>query len=302
MKKCIVFCFCFAALALFSTCNKDQDGVYNPSKKIHKIYYLKEDVQELQEVWNWNGNMLSSIDYYSEGVIYYTNSFYYDNDRLTTIRNEISYATFNYDGDKIDSIEIFRNGEEYPSTIYSFEYKGNKLSTLKIILKENLISPTKNNLVNPLKYILPQFCNDIEKVVVKCMNETKGKDQTETITLNLTWSGGNITRVKTSVVEGSYTMQEETNAPPCSTSYTYDNKENPVKGFLGVLYTGSVTDNFHCNKNNVLTSITLEGIYTYTVTNSYEYEGNYPVKKNSIVHSSSQYVDDYSETIIYEYE
>ncbi|MCR4856737.1 MAG: hypothetical protein K5890_00855 [Bacteroidales bacterium] len=294
MKKCIVFCFCFAALALFSTCTKDQDGVYNPSKKIHKIYYLKEDVQELQEVWNWNGNLLSSIDYYLDGVVYYTNSFYYDNDRLTTIQNETSYATFNYDGDKIDGIKIFRNGVEDPSTIYSFEYKGNKLSTLKIILKENLISPDKKNLVNPLKYILPQFCNDIEKVVVKCMDETTGKYQTETITLNLTWSGGNITQVKTSVVEGSYTMQEETKC-------TYDNKENPVKGFLGV-YTGGVADNFHCNKNNVLTSNTLEGIYTYTVTNSYEYESNYPVKKNSIVHSSSQYVDDYSETIIYEYE
>lgn len=294
MKKCIVFCFCFAALALFSTCNKDQDGVYNPSKKIHKIYYLKEDVQELQEVWNWNGNLLSSIDYYLDGVVYYTNSFYYDNDRLTTIQNETSYATFNYDGDKIDGIKIFWNGVEDPSTIYSFEYKGNKLSTLKIILKENLISPTKKNLVNPLKYILPQFCNDIEKVVVKCMDETKGKYQTETITLNLTWSGGNITQVETSVVEGSYTMQEKTKC-------TYDNKENPVKGFLGV-YTGGVADNFHCNKNNVLTSNTLDGIYTYTVTNSYEYEGNYPVKKNSIVQSSSQYVDDYSETIIYEYE
>lgn len=54
MKKSIVFCLCMAVVALFSACNRDQgeDGVFNPSKKLQKIYLVGNGVQNLQQVWN----------------------------------------------------------------------------------------------------------------------------------------------------------------------------------------------------------------------------------------------------------
>ena len=64
MKKNIVFCLCVAVIALFSACNKDPEGIYNPSKKIQKVYTIEDGAQLLSELWHWDGDLLKSYDKY----------------------------------------------------------------------------------------------------------------------------------------------------------------------------------------------------------------------------------------------
>jgi len=97
MKKSIIFCICIAVIAMFSACNKDQEGVYNPSKKIQKIYSVNDNgVKELEEVWNWNGKLLVAIvdvDDNSESTFLYDKK-----QRLTSIDTKDSHSEFTYDG------------------------------------------------------------------------------------------------------------------------------------------------------------------------------------------------------------
>ena len=81
MKKSIIFCFCVALVALFISCDK-KEGVYNPSKKIQKIYTVEDGDKELSEVWHWDGKVLTSIDYIDD-MYATTATFSYDkNNRM----------------------------------------------------------------------------------------------------------------------------------------------------------------------------------------------------------------------------
>ena len=62
-------------MIVFSSCKKeDIDGVYDPKKKIDRIY--KENLngeKYLVELWNWDKKQLKSIDQYdSDGKVYNT--------------------------------------------------------------------------------------------------------------------------------------------------------------------------------------------------------------------------------------
>ena len=269
MKKNIIFCLCVTIIALFASCNKDPDGVYNPAKKIHKIYEVNDVYGTyVSEVWNWNGNQLASINRYDHrGDLYATNTYQYDGDRLITIRNISSYATLNYKENKIDCINVYLTGKNAPIAVYSFQYKGNKLSHLLTIVDDNQFSLLdKKSLVNPLKFILPEVCASVEKLIEKSENESKGE---VTITMDFTWTGKNITSVETNMVSDHSASSDVTKC-------TFDHKQNPVEGFLGSLF-GS--GNLYCNQNNLLSATTTSfGTPFLTTTYDYEYEGNYPVK------------------------
>lgn len=268
MKKSIIFCLCVTIVTLFASCNKDNDGIFNPAKKIHKIFEVNEVYGTyVSEVWNWNGNQLSSINKYNHrGDLYATTTYHYDGDRLITVRNESSYATFNYKGNKIDYINVYFAGDDYLKTVYTFQYKGNKLSHLNIDNKFTISLTDKKSLVNPLKFILPEVYASVEKLIEKSANESKGA---ESITMDFTWTGKNITSVVTNMFSDHYASSEVTEC-------TFDHKQNPVEGFLGSI---SGSGNLYCNQNNLLSATTTSfGTPFSTTTYDYEYEGNYPVK------------------------
>lgn len=293
MRKSIIFCLCVTVIAFFASCNRDPDGVYNPAKKIHKIYEVNDVYGTyVSEVWNWNGNLLSSINIYDQrGDLYATHTYQYDGDRLITIRNQSSYtyATLNYKEDKIDYINVYYTGDDDPITVYSFQYKGNKLSHLTIDNK--FIMLDKKSLVNPLKVILPDVYASVENLIEKSANESKGG---ETITMDFTWTGKNITSVVTKAVSDHSATLDVTEC-------TFDHKRNPVGGFIGSIF-GS--DNLYCNQNNLLSATTTSfGTPFSTTTYDYEYEDNYPVK----ITKTTTYQDPYEGVIpdvvtyIYEY-
>lgn len=292
MKKSVIFCLCVAIFALFASCNKNPDGVYNPAKKIKKIY-VDDGVYGtyVSDVWNWNGNQLSSINRYDQrGDLYATNTYHYDGDRLIKVRNESSYATFNYKGNKIDYINVYYTGDDDPITVYTFQYKGNKLSHLNIDNKFTISLTDKKSLVNPLKFILPEVYASVEKLIEKSANESKGA---ESITMDFTWTGKNITSVKTNTASENYASSEVTEC-------TFDNKRNPVEGFLGSMF-GS--GNLYCNHNNLLSATTTSfGTPFSTTTYDYEYEDNYPVKMTVTTTYEDLYAGDIPNvTYIYEY-
>ncbi len=293
MKKSIIFSLCMAVVVMFTACNKDQDGVYNPAKKIQKIYSVNDGAQVLSEAWNWNGNLLTSIDLYEDGVLSTTTDFEYDGNRLVTLRSGYSYATFNYNGKKIDYVNVYYTGYADPLAVYYFEYNGKKLSQIKMVVDySGLID--KKSLVNPLKYVLPASCAVVESMVAQHVCDAK--EATETMTLKLTWTGNNVTTVE-ATEESSFFGQTE--SVTSLTQCTFDNKENPIKGLISSLFAVTDVENLYCNKNNMLTTTTSQGGVVYSsTTNVYEYDGNFPTKVTSTTTGEG---DAFVSTCIYEY-
>ena len=60
MKKILTILAIACVAFIFAGCQKD--GVYNPSKKISKIYYTSTSGNKsLQEIWTWNGKLLDKF-------------------------------------------------------------------------------------------------------------------------------------------------------------------------------------------------------------------------------------------------
>lgn len=292
MKKNIVFCLCIAVIAMFSACNKTPDGVYNPSKKIQKIYTVDNGTQTLKEVWNWNGDLLKSIDQYFDGVPT-TVTFSYDNlNRLIAIDDFGSHGVCIYDDNEIDEIIFTTDGVEMGR--YEFEHKGKKISQIKIKfdLGWDDIDWDKAGMIKSLRYLFPEICPAVESAVKKCAKEAKGEE----VIMNLNWSGSNVKTIDVSYA-GFLGMVTE------KVEITYDNKINPTCGLLAQLGTDAVS-NLYLNKNNPLTIITsANGSVFDKQTYTYEYEGNYPVKvtRSDIENEGTLYEEREITTTIYEY-
>ncbi|MBR4135745.1 MAG: hypothetical protein IKU03_04980 [Bacteroidales bacterium] len=267
MKKSIILCLCIAVIALFSACNKDHEGVYNPSKKIQKIYEVEDGLQALSAVWNWDGDLLTSIDEYS-GMDFFTTTFTYDNkNRLIAMDNAASHSECFYDGNKIQKIVVTANGVEVGS--YEFEHKGSKISLIKMNFDLGLddFDWKKAAIVNPLHFIIPEVCPTVKSAMEKCSKDAKGEE----ITMAMSWNGNNVKTIEVSYTGFIGTVTE-------TVDLTYDNKINPTYGQLAQMSTNAVA-NLFVNKNNPLTITTRISGYEYDKqTFTYEYQDNYPVK------------------------
>ena len=273
MKKSIVFCLCMAVIALFSAC-KDPDGVYNPSKKIQKVFTINEDGEKvLAETWRWDGDVLTSIDYYDyDGTIALTNRFSYDSkNRLIALDGGGAHSEYIYDGNKIDKIVMSADGSE--AATYEFEHKGNKISEIDIDIDlfddwdDDDFGWDKKDIVFPLRFMMPEICPTVETAVKKCSKDSKG-DQ---VKIMLKWGGNNVKSMDVSFNIMGMNVTE-------MVEFTYDNKNNPMYGSLAAM-SSSAVENLFLNKNNPLTvKMSYLGQILGTADYTYDYEGNYPVK------------------------
>lgn len=302
MKKSFIFCLCMVAVVMFTACNKESDGVYKPAKKIHKIYSVENGQKELLEVWNWSGDLLNSIDEYYNGQVESTTRFDYLDDLLISMTIGRTSAYFNYSGKHVTYIQVTYltpSMESIPVADYYFEYGllGTKLSQIKMVLYEDAMdykSVDSKSILTPLKYVLPQSCVEVQNIAEKHLREAKGIG-TVTLTMNMTWTGKNVTSVETteemSILESPITVL---------TQCTFDKQKNPIKYFLGSLLGSSDVDNLYCNENNMLTSSSsMEGTVYNSTKSEYEYEDKYPVKVTTTTTDGegTVFVDSY----IYEY-
>ena len=116
--------------------------------------------------------------------------------------------------------------------------------------------------------------------------------------MQFTWTGNNVTSI---ILIEENTFGDATNTVTSFNQCTFDNKENPVKGFIAALFGVTNAENLYCNKNNILTiTTTQDGIVYNTTENVYEYEDNYPVKVVS-TSTDNLYNEVVVNTTIYEY-
>jgi len=285
MKKNFIFCLCVAVIALFTSCEK-KEGVYNPSKQIQKIYTIDDGEKELEEVWHWDGKVLTSIDYV-DGMNSTTATFSYDKQkRMVAMDAGGAHTEFIYDGKYIKKIEITYEGVVVSTT--EIEHKNGKISEMRltdVFMDDDVWD--KMLIVNPMRFVIPEAFPVVEKTMKKCA-KAKGNDQ---IIVKLNWKGDNANSMEITSTLWGETMTE-------LVELTFDNKNNPMYGLFSSMNSDVVT-NLFVNKNNALTmNYNLMGEEVAKVNYTYEYEDNYPTK----ITMTSFYGDEVdTETYIYEY-
>lgn len=281
-----MFIACIAML--FSACHKD--GVYNPSKKISKIYYSENGYKNLGEVWSWNkNNTLDKIDYYSDGRIAYTHNFSYEKKRLIRMNNYASNESveYKYDNKGLKEANYYRGGTLIDT--YTFTHQNGKIT--KIIetwLGNNYYDKGNDRFdMNPLQFILPdEIATSAFEASKKIKKNSKG---TSTYEYALTWEKNNITKMVYTSYEGGYTYSYEAQ---------YDKKKNPFYGaYLNIYFEENVPYQSKNNITQIAYTETYEGqTYRYEYTYEYNYDGQWPVSKRQVNTEGDSYLTEYEYT------
>ena len=319
MKKTALFAAA-AALLIFGACQKD--GKYNPKEKISIVseeycsvssYFSGEEwvtdssitPKHVSEQWTWDGKKLSQIayigyDYDDQGNMVPDGQdlvkFNYDGSQMTEITTSYGERmTFTYDGKKLQKAELY-DGTATPYMTYEFEHDGKKISSMTVTMA-GVYYDKKGARVGRLEHLLlgniiPQT-KSTDKFV--CQMHAKAAKSTESVKMDLTWDGDNVSKITAVTPYGNATM-----------TLTYDDKNNPFKNFgpMFGFYGETETGVEFCNKNNITKMVISdfeggsdEENYTYT------YDGQWPVSCTNMY----SYEDEYSRgtnsrTVYYEYE
>ncbi|MCQ2272446.1 MAG: hypothetical protein MJZ72_06645 [Bacteroidales bacterium] len=272
MKKILTILAIASVAFIFAGCQKD--GVYNPSKKISKIYYTSTSgVKSLEQIWTWNGKLLDKIDYYDGGSIYKTYNFTYDGKRLTRMSNYANnrYIEYKYDGSHLSEANVFSSGSlEY---IYKFTYKSGKLESMTCTSTGK--GSNEKMEINPLTFVFgAEISQSIERAqkIYAAKNNAKG---TYMENYKFTWKNGEVSQCVISYQGDGY-YEEHT------IKYTYDKKKNPFIGALIEFYPENNIGSL-C-KHNITkidhTYMVNGAMQTESITYDYSYDkSNYPISK-----------------------
>lgn len=306
MKKHNIFAIVLSAmfLASMASCTPDEtpvipdtptpdtpvtptngDGFYDPGKKIHCIYMASTFINKyLSQVWNWNDNTLDIIDHFNtSGGNIYTENFTYDDKRLIRVddfRNS-RYITYEYDGEYLKIADSYSKDKLNRSIAYT--YDEGKLSQMEITYYDYDKSEKQGDFIVLTTPFNAEVCASMEKFADKVVAD-KG---IQIITVQCTWDGHNITRVRCSYEDQVilYMM-------------TYDAKKNPFKGFLNINNDGNNSEDVvgFYSKNNVVT-VMVYGDEMTILNYTYVYDNdNYPT-----IVTYSEEDSDHSVSIFYEY-
>jgi len=241
----------------------DLMGVYNPGKKIKKVYKSSTYQEKyLSEVWNWDGDLLESISHYdSEGNLLYSEQCIYENNRIIrveTYSNPAAVTTYGYEGNNLKIAQYYyTNGG--PSGSYTFAYQNSKIN--EIIYEGD---PKKS---------------------------TMEKLETTTMVFQFTWSGENVTSLLLKDSDGNELSKQ---------SFLYDEKNNPKRGFLNSGIFLGVADDYHFyfSMNNVTRADYMDLDSNRFTIYDYQYDDDgYPIKITEKMYGGS---DD--EVTYFEYE
>ena len=293
MKQTVLFLSLLTIVLSISSCKKeDIDGVYNPKKKIDRIYKEKSKGEKyLVEAWNWDKKQLKSIDQYdSDGNIYNTETYSYnENGQIESVsgsRNDwISY--YHYKDDALDYVETYfanlniqnKIGDVIDSleNILAFRvdcfYDEDCLS--KIEFTEFALFDNRGKITdvsfNPLRFILSERTFETVKTVMKKTSERSSSKEDKVTVLEFEWEGENI-KAQKSYTKGNATIEY-------TETYKYDDKINPYYNLYDS-WAASIYKKF-TNKNNLTYSSykwendSLSG----ECHHQYEYKGDYPIKR-----------------------
>lgn len=300
MKKNISLLFfaCFAMLLV--SCHKD--GVYNPKKKISKIFvtqtshyhseYGDNDYnsgRQLREVWTWGKKTLDRIDHYYDNKLSYTQYFSYDKNRLVRVSSDDMYCTYKYDGKFLQQVDVYEDNVLVRT--YKVTHQKGKWSKIEETwYDDDYMKAGKGDRLMPLRFVLSdEICKSIKESGKKHYAK-HGSKGTGSATITLTWEKKNVSRMVVSVSDGdTYTY-----------TYKYDNKKNPYCGFLGEM--GEYYGTAMLSENNVIQEDeqSEDGYYSYFY--DYTYDGNWPSSLRSSYSHTYEYGSYSSGSSLVEYE
>ena len=240
-------------VAFMASCTKE--GIYNPEKKIQRVY--NDDtytIKYLSQIWNWDGKLLKSIYHYSSsGDLSYTEAFTYEGGRLIRVNDyrHLEYATYDYDGSVLKTYNYYKNNQL--SSTLNFTYDGRKVSQVVYTVFGD--KEAEKHLTAPL----PAAIRERMDVLAAKADATKGL---RVITYQFTWTNGNLTGIVGTAGDEKVTF-----------TLTYDNKENPFKGYLNL-------------------DGTKDPVYFYSKNNVTQFKENYLNGDNDIYNFSYQYDSD----------
>ena len=315
MKKITLLVAVFTLVLLFVSCNKE--GLYNPKKKIEKIYSSMEYKSEfynngswnvdhdfiypkyLAETWNWEGNRLRSISYYTwQGILYDVETFEYAGLRLSAISwGSGERFVINYKQGAISSIEGFDGTEK--TVHYEFTHKNGKIRNIKIWDYANKKESSPMRSTNTLRFFIPSADTKSLAAMMTGMQERMNEKLISTYDIDLEWNGKNVSKLTYQL--GDHSISYE---------YSYDNNENPFYGLFesdemreGLIRSASFGE-WILSKNNVIsTTHTSSATNTSSVlTFDFTYEGRYPTMRSYYdFYTSDNIRITNSEVLYYEY-
>ena len=278
-------------LASATSCKKD-DGVYSPSKKIQKVYHSSTIMDKtLYQVWNWDGKLLASIDYYSynSDTVVWTERFTYDGNRLSRVDNIQECTVYEYDGKHLKSAHHYYHDDLDITTV--FEYKDGKLDKATVTYLHGYKKSEASHLGSSVLPFPSEYTAIIEKCNAKLAIGNEQKSE-YVLTYQFSWDGDNVVKI-IATYDGGTT----------SVALQYDNKNNPLKGFMDLwsweLDELEEGDNY-VSKNNV-TNMTFTYSDGDTEVSSFIYQydsNNYPTMRTT-QYPDAQY--QYQYTTYYEY-
>lgn len=274
MKKLTVVFIAIITL-MFSSCEKEPIGVFNPKKKIYKVYQQTEYASKhLTETWTWDNNKLMQVDYSpnANSNIIYKDNFEYDGNFMSKIVRTYVYdlmgytISFIYDKEKLVTIHsMFTLDMAYPTQM-NFFYEGNKISKMEMIPNLSEYSQKSDFVFSSLRYVLPTQIIDIIKETHK--NTGKGIAAENVITVLFTWEGDNV--IKT-ITETQAFGVLQTGVSEIS----YDKMNNPCYGYFLGGDIGGLTKN---NPTKVITITNNDTNSRIEQTYSYKYENKFPIE------------------------
>lgn len=277
-----MFIACIAML--FSACHKD--GVFNPSKKISKIYSINSTGQKyLKEVWSWNkDNTLDKIDFY-DGNIYKTYNFTYDKKRLTRINDYSNKRAteYKYDNQGLKEASYYSNGVLVET--YTFTHKNGKITQITETYYNNYKGGDERFDMNPLQFVMPEEMSSAAFETSKKIK--KDCKSISTYNYDLTWEKNNVTKMTYSnyLSGDTYTYEAQ-----------YDNKKNPYYGaYLSFYFESDIINQSKNNVTHIEYTVIDDGETYREIENfEYKYDGQWPTTK--------RYFDgEYTYSLEYEY-
>lgn len=299
MKKTISLLFfaCFAMLLV--SCHKD--GVYNPKKKISRIfetetthYYYNDwedsdynSGRQLREVWTWGKKTLDRIDYYYDNKLSYTQYFSYDKNRLVRMSSDDMYYTYKYDGKFLQQVDVYSDNVLVES--FKITHQKGKWSKIEFTLYDDVYMKSgKGDRIMPLRFVLSdEICKSIKESEKKHYAKHGGKGTWST-TYTLTWEKKNVSRM----------VENDSDGDTYTYTYKYDKKKNPYYG--GFIEMEEFVDML-LSENNVIQEDeqSEDGYYSYSY--DYTYDGNWPSSRRSSYSRTYEW-GSYSSSTLVEYE
>lgn len=316
-----------AMAALFAACT-EKEGVYNPEKKIAKVYSSSSYVhsyydeyadtwqydttsmpKQLAEEWKWDGKKLEQITFYDAQVEPAKPNgevvkFVYDGKRVVRIEGEDEYVVFAYDGRELQQVQLFEEGESSPWETYTFKHEGGRIMQLVITSHDMPLLDKRVTACRRMEQVLLGQVLTLPHAekAVRALRSRAAKDGAkaeESITMNLTWTGDNVTQVDASWYEGGFAG----GPVKFSAKFEFDSKNNPYQhNYISLMGLGEdAGSNAFFNKNNI-TQVTerydhdFYGSESDVTTYEYTYEGDWPLTQTE---SSIRGGDGYSWTSFY---